>query len=584
MIDGVPITDMVNRPALLPTMEALEDIKVQVHTYDAEMGRTGGGVFNVTAKSGTNAFHAGGLYQNRPEWGMANSFFNVRTGIPKQPGLFFNAYAGSFGGPIVRNKTFFWVASEGYRDNSAWNGQLILPTDAERNGDFSQTVDQSGNLVLIYDPFTTRPDGNGGYIREPFPGNRIPADRINPVARNITNYLDHVQVQRSGADGRANFSGAATLSNQADSATVKVEHKFSDNSSLTGAYLYSHTNEPFQVFFQQHPELDPGWNIVRRRPKVLALNNTHVLSSTTVLTLRAGWMSFPSFGTPGSADFDMAGLGFPASFVNAVSAQKFPRINVLGFGQVGGNALIGDAGYAFTRDSSYNFNGTMSKLIGRHTVKVGGDFRDLHRRSAGLGQSAGTFQFDQGWTQSVPGAASRANNGNSFASFLLGLPTANTSLGSSVPINTPLDFFVRYESGFPVNVVQLTDNTGSFSGTQRPNWTGTSPATAGSAIDRLDTYLGAAAYSLAPAFTFGSGPRTDPRVRTPFRTNYDVSISKNIPIIAGLNADIRAEMLNATNSPKFVGPETRLGTAQFGKITQQAGLMRITQLMLRIKW
>jgi hypothetical protein len=146
-----------------------------------------------------------------------------------------------------------------------------------------------------------------------------------------------------------------------------------------------------------------------------------------------------------------------------------------------------------------------------------------------------------------------------------------------------LSAVATYESGFPVNVVQLTDNTGSFSGTQRPNWTGTSPATAGSAIDRLDTYLGAAVYSLTPAFTVGSGPRTDPRVRTPFRTNYDVSISKNIPIFGGLNADIRAEMLNATNSPKFVGPETRLGTAQFGKITQQAGLMRITQLMVRIK-
>jgi trimeric autotransporter adhesin len=147
-----------------------------------------------------------------------------------------------------------------------------------------------------------------------------------------------------------------------------------------------------------------------------------------------------------------------------------------------------------------------------------------------------------------------------------------------------LSVVATYESGFPVNVVQLTDNTGSFSGTQRPNWTGSSPATDGSAIDRLDNYIDAAAYSLAPAFTFGTGPRTDARVRTPFRTNYDVAVSKNIRIFGGLNADVRAEVLNATNSPKFVGPETRVGTAQFGKITQQAGLMRITQLMLRIKW
>lgn len=962
VIDGVPITDMVNRPALLPTMEALEDIKVQVHTYDAEMGRTGGGVFNVTAKSGTDSFHGGGLYQTRPEWGMANNFFNARAGIPMQQGLFFNAYAGSVGGPIVKTKTFFWAATEGYRDKSGWNGQLILPTDRERAGDFSQTFDRNGALVVIYDPLTTRPDGRGGYLRDAFPGNVIPADRLNPVARNILNYLDRAQTQRSGADGNYNFTTNATLSNQADSVTVKGEHKVTDNWSLTGAYLYSHTNEPFQVFLQEHPQLDPGWNIVRRRPKVLAVNSTHVVSQSTVVTLRGGWMSFPSFGTPGSADFDMASLGFPASYVNAVAAQKFPRITVLNMGQVGGGALIGDAGYSYTRDSSYNFNGTVSKLIGRHTVKVGADFRDLRRVSASLGQTAGTFNFDPGWTQSVPGAATRTDNGNSFASFLLGLPTANPSSVSSVPINTPLEIFVRYysgylqddwrissnltmnyglryewetglreiedrflvafdrsvpsplaartgldlhgglryagqdgfpqsqgdpskkkysprlglawslndktvvrggyglfwapsnygsiaalgyqqvtnidqsnnltptvtlrnpfpsgllqpvgngrglltgvggpltfnnqdrhseylqqysfdvqrqlpgnmavaigyigtrgddlnygtininqltpdivaqwgsrlndqvpnpffgiaeagafatnatisrgqllrpfpqfgnvlqdqttgartryhgvtakldkrgagwwsgtfhytwsrletdlynegnlyyttvrqtlprnsydlaaeysrslqdvphrtvlapmirlpfgegrkwattgladrivggwdlsivatyESGFPVNVVQLTDNTGSFSGIQRPNWTNADSSTPGSAIDRLDGYINPAAYALAPAFTFGTGPRTDGRVRTPFRTNYDVSLSKHLAVAGALKAEFRLEVLNATNSPKFVGPETRLGSATFGRITQQAGLMRLTQVMLRLKW
>ena len=175
--------------------------------------------------------------------------------------------------------------------------------------------------------------------------------------------------------------------------TIKGEHKMTDNWSLTGVYLYTHTNEPFQVYLQEHPQLDPGWNVVMRRPKVLALNSTHVVNPSTVVTLRAGWMSFPSFGTPGSADFDMASLGFPASYVNAVAAEKFPRITVLNMGQVGGGALIGDAGYSYTRDSSYNFNGTVSKLIGRHTIKVGADFRDLRRESASLGQTAGHVQL-----------------------------------------------------------------------------------------------------------------------------------------------------------------------------------------------
>jgi hypothetical protein len=110
------------------------------------------------------------------------------------------------------------------------------------------------------------------------------------------------------------------------------------------------------------------------------------------------------------------------------------------------------------------------------------------------------------------------------------------------------------------------------------------PATPGNTIDRLNNYINPAAYALAPAFTFGTGPRTDDRIRTPFRINYDVAITKSTPVVGRVKAEIRVELLNATNTPKFVGPETRLGTAQFGTITQQAGLMRTTQLMLRFRW
>ena len=448
LIDGLPITDLQNRPATNPTMEAVEDIKVQVHTYDAEMGRTGGGVFNVTAKSGTNQYHTTGFYQTRPEWGLANNFFSERAGIPKPEGvLYFRAYGGAGGGPIIKNKTFFWAATEGYRDNTASNGQLFLPTDLERNGDFSQTFDRNGNLVVIYDPLTTRPDGLGGQIRSPFPGNVIPPNRINPVASNITSYLDRAQVQRSGASGTANYTADGLLANVADSMTFKAEHKFTDNISLTGLYIYSRTNEPFPVYFTEHPEVDPGWNVVGRRPKVLALNNTYVMSPTTVLTLRAGWMSFPSFATPASAGFDMASLGFAPEYVNAVVEEKFPRINVLDKGQAGG-AMIGDSGYAYTKDNSFSFNGGVSKLIGRHTVKAGADFRHLRRIAAGLGQTAGTFFFDRGWTQSNPAAASRTDNGDGFASFLLGLPTANQASVSSTPINIPTETYVRYYGGY----------------------------------------------------------------------------------------------------------------------------------------
>ena len=145
---------------MFPGIESLQEVKVQVHTYDAEMGRTGGGVFNAVGRSGTNRWHGSGFVQNRPVWGVTNGFFAERAGIPKSEDAKYWYGGGSVGGPIKRNRTFFWTATENYRDQRATNGSLIFPTDRERRGDFSQTFDRNGNLVVIYDPLTTRPNPN----------------------------------------------------------------------------------------------------------------------------------------------------------------------------------------------------------------------------------------------------------------------------------------------------------------------------------------------------------------------------------------------------------------------------------------
>ena len=153
LLDGVAVTDLQNRTSVFVSIEAINEVKVQVHTYDAEMGRSGGGVFNTTGKSGSNAFHGSAFIQNRPNWAAANNFFAERAGNPKiTDGPYYRYWGGSLGGPVIHNKTFFWAAHEGYRTNSTATGQLIMPTDLERVGDFSRSFDRSGNLVVIYDP------------------------------------------------------------------------------------------------------------------------------------------------------------------------------------------------------------------------------------------------------------------------------------------------------------------------------------------------------------------------------------------------------------------------------------------------
>src|SRR2546425_7819148 len=156
LLDGVPVTELRGRSIVNPTIEALEEVKVQVHTYDAEMGRTGGGVFNVTAKSGTNNYHGSGFYQTRPVWGQSENFFNAEQGLTKeQSGLasaYYRLYGGGGGGPIVKNRTFFWAATEGYRSGTTRNISEIWPTLNQRNGDFSHTT-SGGAPVALYNPW-----------------------------------------------------------------------------------------------------------------------------------------------------------------------------------------------------------------------------------------------------------------------------------------------------------------------------------------------------------------------------------------------------------------------------------------------
>ncbi len=170
LIDGVPVTDLRNRASANPSIEGLEDVNVQVHTYDAETGRTGGGIFNTATKSGGNRFSGSGFYQARPRWGTANNFFSELAGVPL-PETYFHLGGGGFGGPIIKNRTFFWFATESYGSNTTRNGALRFPTTRERNGDFSQTRDAAGNLVVIYDPLTGNADGTG---RTAVPGQHHP--------------------------------------------------------------------------------------------------------------------------------------------------------------------------------------------------------------------------------------------------------------------------------------------------------------------------------------------------------------------------------------------------------------------------
>src|SRR4029453_4587312 len=184
LLDGFPITDLQNRSSTNPSGEMVEDIRVQVHTYDSEMGRTGGGVFNTAAKSGTNTYRGSALYLRRPNALIGGGFFNEIRGLETRE-QYWRSPGGSVGGPLIKNKTFFWLAGEAYKDAQAQSDNLRVPTAAMRRGDFSNFRNANGQMIPIYDPLTTDAAGN----RTAFPGNIIPANRINPTGQAFANAL-----------------------------------------------------------------------------------------------------------------------------------------------------------------------------------------------------------------------------------------------------------------------------------------------------------------------------------------------------------------------------------------------------------
>jgi hypothetical protein len=446
LVDGVSLTDLRNRASANPTIEALEDVNVQVHTYDAETGRTGGGTFNVATKSGGNTFSGSAFYQNRPKWGAANNFFSGLAGVPKPNSYFHNGGAG-FGGPIARNRTFFWGAFEGYGSLTTRNGALRFPTSRELNGDFSQSFDSAGRLVVIYDPLTGDPVTGAG--RRPFDGNRIPQDRLNPVSVALASYLPSPDVDTS--NGSANFNRTAEINDRAYMYTGKVDHRFNDAVSLSGFYLYNKTDEPCADYWE--PGLngetrfaDPGDYILRRRVHTLALNNTWLPSNNTVIALRYGWTRFLDNNTL-STDFEPSALGLPSSFLSGIQVQKFPQVHVTDYDNSDFARMMGAIDPVNINWWSWSSNAAISKLLGKHTLKFGFDFRRIGLDFQSFDNGAGEFRFDRRFTSADPnanGVNAPNPSGNAFASFLLGYPSGDPGNLSTVGLSTPLELYTNY--------------------------------------------------------------------------------------------------------------------------------------------
>jgi hypothetical protein len=419
LLDGVDNNETwLNSVVVFPSIDALEEFKVQTSTYSAEFGRSSGGVVNIQIKSGTNAFH-GSLFEFlRNDKLDANDFFNNKFGRARPP-FRQNQFGGAYGGRIIRDKTFFFMDYQGWRVRQAQTYLSNVPTPAMKEGNYSELT------RVIYDPLT----------QSPFPGNTIPAARFDKAAKNIIDQLyplPNVPGQRSAATGQTinNYLRNPSQARNDDQFDVKVDHNFTANNRAFARYSFQRTERFLPATL---PNGDAGFTFGAGtglvRAQSLAINDTHTFTPGLLNEFRFGFSRFAikvssiDAGTNLAAKVGIPGINV-ADTATAMSQIKFATNDIRDLGANGNQPLL-------TFLDTFQYYDNVTYIHGRHTIKAGGNFTRRRRNVFNVDNITGTFTFNSNLTSNCAGvttAGCQINpaSGFSVASFLLGLPVSET--------------------------------------------------------------------------------------------------------------------------------------------------------------
>ena len=447
-------------------VEAVAEFKLETSSYDAEYGRSAGGVAILTTKSGSNAIHATGYEYLRNNHLNANSWQNNRNSIPIA--LFQrNVFGGNIGGPVViphlyhgKDKTFFFFNYEGIRQGSPDQVLDTVPTAQQRSGDFSQTFDRTGRLDVIYDPLTTVVDPNspGHYIRSAFPGNMIPATRINNISANVVKYYPLPNRVGQTDQGVNNFLQTGKAVTNQDNYLARIDHNFSEKERFFGRVGYSpYTN------YSSLTNLAFAERSINSQPGTAALIGlTSMFTPTFIGQARLSYTRLQFNSYPESAGFDPATLGFGPAFTNNITYKQFPAINVQTYNAGSGlsvtNASPNDFGQlggptrTLNPQDNWQAKYDLTWIKTRHSIKFGTDLQLIRLNAYNSQYSAGQFNFDRTYTQGPDPSSTTLNGGNGLASLLLGVPVAGT-----VTITNPLFLYQKYYAFYVQDDYRVTN-------------------------------------------------------------------------------------------------------------------------------
>jgi hypothetical protein len=431
---------------LMPVIDAIQEFKVATGNFSSEFGRAAGGVVSVQTRSGTNALHGNAFEFFRNSALDANDFFNNANG-QRRPPFRQNQFGGTIGGPIRKDKLFFFADYQGIRQVRGLTYLATVPTIPSRSGDFSSPL-----FGQIYDPATTRANPAGGSIRDPFPDRRIPAARFDPLANNFLQFFPQPNTNLGSiVNNLINNPLWNRAGNQGD---TRVDYNLGSKGTIFGRYSNDHANQlfPNDLTTAQNPFGGGGrGNGIDLVAQNLSLNATYLLTSRVVLEARGGLSRFAFNGVPLGFDHpDAAKAQVPGLGADARTATS---INVTGLTAFG--PTTGVPNYSTQTVFQYVFNASITH--NKHAIKTGIDVKRLRRNNDFVSaQKTGALTFSPNFTSQT----GLAGGGVGMATFLLGLPNAISRGfvgGSTGRRNTELGMYVQDDFKASAN---LTINLG----------------------------------------------------------------------------------------------------------------------------
>lgn len=380
LLDGADNNEpFLGSAAVVPSVEAIQEFKMQSNVYNAEYGSVGGAVINVVTKSGTNELH-GNVYEF-----LRNDVFDARNFFASEVApLRRNQFGFSLGGPIRRNRTFLFGNYEGLRERAGITRTAVVPSSLERLGDFSQSA------VKPVDPLTG----------QPFPQDRIPIARLHPISQQLLQFYPEPN------NGLSRFLSSPTSSTANDQFLLRLDHKIAEKNDLMVRYLFQDGGRGFHFVKGFLGDIDvPNFPVSDTfRLQNLSITDVHIFSTTIVNQARLGYNRAHLVAATPEFAIDPQALGFTFP---AVDFQNVPYINISGLTSVGTSVTTGDTDKL---NNIVTIEDTVSILRGRHLVKIGG--------------RASWTRVDVESFNGFPGSFLFAGlfSGNATADFLLGSP------------------------------------------------------------------------------------------------------------------------------------------------------------------